>query len=245
MNVFEKLFMINNYHAGLNRVCKISSILNFIQEITIEQVHQVGSIKEKVSRMFKEIEMFVLSVRIELQRPVYFGEVLTLRVYQCPLISSKLYRKAKLYIGEEYVGSAVVVTVLVNLESRKLINPRLHTEILEQYIYSGDTEHVRVKEVCRKKVENIKKYHVEYSDIDRNGHMNNVRYAEIISNVIKMEQYEDQYINKLQIDFISECYVNDEINLGKINEGNKFYVQGSDSRNRLKFKGEAYLQYID
>ena len=232
MNVFEKLFMINNYHAGLNRVCKISSILNFIQEITIEQVHQVGSIKEKVSRMFKEIEMFVLSVRIELQRPIYFGEVLTCRSFSETNLTP-------------YVGSAVVVTVLVNLESRKLINPRLHTEILEQYIYSGDTEHVRVKEVCRKKVENIKKYHVEYSDIDRNGHMNNVRYAEIISNVIKMEQYEDQYINKLQIDFISECYVNDEINLGKINEGNKFYVQGSDSRNRLKFKGEAYLQYID
>lgn len=246
MNIFEKSFMINNSHIGLNRLCKISSILNFIQEILIEQIYQVDSIKGKILRVFKETEMFVLSIRIELQCPIYFGKVLKLKVYQYPLTSSKIYRKVKLYIGEEYVGSAVVVTVLVNIRSRKLVNPRLYTDILEQYVYSGDIEDVKVKEICRRKVEkNTQKYHVEYSDIDGNGHMNNVRYAEIISNVMKMEEHEDQYINKLQIDFISECYVNDEINLGKVNEGNKFYVQGSDSKNKLKFKGEVYLQYID
>lgn len=134
--------------------------------------------------------------------------------------------------------------MLVNIQTRKLVKPTIYTDILNKMTYYDGGFPIYNKEIPRKKVLNATLYQVQYSDTDKNGHMNNARYAEIISNMIKMNERQDKYICEMQIDFISECYMGCEIKLSTKNKDNLFYVQGVDIKNKLKFKGEVHLNKI-
>lgn len=243
MNVFEKSFLINDSHTGLNRICKMSAIINFIQYTTISHI-LCNEDKQETMELYAKVGMFLTNVRIKLNRPLYYGEVINVKTYQCPLTSSKIYRVCKLYVKEELVGEAVTVALLVDLQTRKLISPNMYVDNLKKFIYSGKNEKISIKKIGRRKVINTKTYEVEYSDTDKNGHMNNVRYAELISNIINMSEQQDKYISEMQIDFISECSVGQEIKLGSVKNDDVFYVQGVDMKNKLKFNGEAHLTAI-
>lgn len=63
-------------------------------------------------------------------------------------------------------------------------------------------------------------YTVVYCDLDHNGHMNNVKYVNQIINYLQ-----DETIVYLEIDYVNQCYLNDELQylFKKIND-NKYIV---------------------
>jgi len=68
------------------------------------------------------------------------------------------------------------------------------------------------------------KYRFAYSDIDFNGHVNTVRYIEHLMNQFTMEQYDDNFINRMEIAFVKEAYYNEEATI-KINDSDPLDVR--------------------
>ena len=75
---------------------------------------------------------------------------------------------------------------------------------------------------------------VSFSEIDHNQHLNNVNYATYVTNTLKNITF-----NHLQINFISECKLNDKISVCYIKNQNNEYVISGYVNNTLKFTALA------
>lgn len=64
-------------------------------------------------------------------------------------------------------------------------------------------------------------YLVKFSDLDRNQHMNNTNYANLIINTIQNKNF-----NHFEINFNKECLENDKIDIFHTQENNTEYVIG-------------------
>lgn len=67
-------------------------------------------------------------------------------------------------------------------------------------------------------------YTVRRSDIDRNGHMNNTRYADLLTDVLPTDA-----VAEMELQFAGECRLGDTLTLG-IAETDALYVGGSTER---------------
>ncbi len=67
-------------------------------------------------------------------------------------------------------------------------------------------------------------YTVRRSDIDRNGHMNNTRYADLLTDVLPTDA-----VAEIELQFAGECRLGDALTLG-VAETDAWYVGGSTAR---------------
>jgi medium-chain acyl-[acyl-carrier-protein] hydrolase len=67
---------------------------------------------------------------------------------------------------------------------------------------------------------------VRYSDLDFNGHMNNVRYLDYALDSEKSTYFDTAVIKELQINFSTETQLNEEMEISTGKEGPAHYYQG-------------------
>ncbi len=65
-------------------------------------------------------------------------------------------------------------------------------------------------------------YHVGFSDLDHNQHMNNTNYANLVLNAI-----DNKIFNHFEINFINECLLDDELKISSITNPDGEYIIGS------------------
>lgn len=69
-------------------------------------------------------------------------------------------------------------------------------------------------------------YKTAYSDIDVNGHVNNVIYSKMALNTFTPDEFDKLNYNAFEIHFISQCYLNNEIKVYKKRLENGVYIEG-------------------
>ncbi len=69
-------------------------------------------------------------------------------------------------------------------------------------------------------------YTCVYTDIDCNGHVNNVSYSKMALNVFTPQEFSEYNFNAFEINFISQAYFGDVIKIYKKKLDNSVYVEG-------------------
>ena len=80
-------------------------------------------------------------------------------------------------------------------------------------------------------------------DIDWNGHLNNVRYMDIIYNAVPIDILKDNLITELQIDYLKECKLNDSIDIYYHKEDESIYIKG-DNEGKTAFSSKLRIKEI-
>lgn len=111
--------------------------------------------------------------------------------------------------------------VVININTRKIARSMEITYPKEHVNLSNFDGFDKLK-VSDTDLELLGKYQVLQSDIDENGHMNNVNYANIIDELYQS----NKKIKKFQIDYIKEVYLNDIINLYIKKDNDLVYLLG-------------------
>ena len=65
---------------------------------------------------------------------------------------------------------------------------------------------------------------VRKSELDRNNHMNNAKYSDLVLNALNLQK--NEIIEEIEINFLNEIKLDDAINLFEIKEGNNYYIIG-------------------
>ncbi len=76
---------------------------------------------------------------------------------------------------------------------------------------------------------------VRYSDCDSNGHMNNVRYADLACDAFHYEAMEGRPVRSMQICYRGECCAGEELTLSVENRGGRIAVAGADGGGPVRF----------
>ncbi len=113
------------------------------------------------------------------------------------------------------------IWMIYDLNSKKVATPRL--EIYDEGRVGVFPERLkRLPKPIKNEEHFVKDFVVRQSLIDHNMHLNNSHCADLFIDLFNPEK--DVKIESFQIEYASQCYLNDMLSLYKYREGNKYYV---------------------
>jgi medium-chain acyl-[acyl-carrier-protein] hydrolase len=181
MEPFIKKFEISDLYVDCFGNLKPSAILFLAQEIAGQHCVELGLDWDTLAR--RNLFWAVVRHKAQIIRLPRRGETVTVRTWPMPT-SRTAYPRAMEVLDES--GSVLLKTislwVLMDLETRAMILPG-KSGITVEGIELG-TELSAPRNIVPKELTQQTSRTVVFSDLDRNGHMNNTRYLDWVSDLL-------------------------------------------------------------
>lgn len=230
--IYESEYAVRVIDTDLFHLCRPSSVMNFMQEAATEHTVRLGISTEDLAKV-NAIWMLV-RMKYTLLRPVYGGEILRVRTWGRPPKGTFVVRDFELYVGQEFVGQAVSVWVLGDVENHSLL--RAEDILPSEGALEPETPMEKPGKIhMPKDMENAGERIIGYSETDVNGHANNTRYADYACDAIHFERMKGKYVRQMQITYSAECLAGQTIHMLCKTESGTFYVRGVDKDGKPHF----------
>ncbi len=237
---FETTYTIDSRDLDCFNVCRPSALLGYLQDAAGLAAGQFGCTNMEMVDKYRHCWM-VLRAGYTLERPLRWGDQLTIKTWHRGGEKPLMYRDFDLSVGGEPVGQAVSIWALVDLADHSLTRPDHFPE------FAGTDGGPLIREVKLPKLKlpgplaPVQTRTLHYSDTDGNGHVNNTRYADFLCDAAEFQtQPPGAFVRALHIDFLRECKAGESLSLLLRREGERAYVQGLDGAGEARFQG--YLQ---
>lgn len=222
-NITVSSFDVDRY----NRL-RLSTLLKLHQEIGERHLNEFGTTSDYMLNSLKLAFIFT-KIKVKIHRLPEQNETIKLTTWCSELKGIRFYRNYRLESenGEVLTETKAEVAV-INVESRRIVRP---TEItgFEDFLYNSELENSCEKpgklsfsdKNCK-----ILSRNVRFSDIDRNGHVNNTVYADITLDCLDGETLKKS-LKSFEINFVNEVFEGEIIELKVSSNENEFLVEGS------------------
>ncbi len=212
--VFTYDFTVNSHCCDYNGIARPSSVMTFLQEAVNLQIEQYGP----TDREMREAGRVFLLSRIGLVQyaPIYAYEKLRAETWAVPSRGYSFLRCYRIYRGDTLITDASTVWAYVEMDTRRPLRveeyvPNFTTEPLSDF---GQPERARIP---NEELPLLGKYTVRYADTDRNGHMNNTAYADMLCGFLDLH---GARVSRLSINYMNEAPHGDQLTVyGRQGEG--------------------------
>ncbi len=232
--IFAEQRMLNFNHIDNHGIARPSAAFDLMQEIATSHGLQMGVDKDTLG------VLWVLSrMHVRQMRPLYAEESLRVQTTFDGLRGINWCRVFSIFVGEEQVATARSSWVMLDPQTHHMVRPKSFAVTAELPVLGKDYE-IPGKLAC----DTTALHHVHrvrYSDLDRNGHLNNVRIVDIIADGLEFEQMQHRFIREMQVNYLAECVCGEEIALS-VGEGTDglHYVFGQ-ADGAVKFEAAAKI----
>ena len=227
----------------------LDAMFQFFQEAAISHAENLFVGREDMSRTGQGWVLSRISVMVD-RRPNY-GETITVRSW--PRGGEKLFALRDFDIRDKDdipVVSARSGWLIVDLEKRRPIRPQSVMDNLPQNeglnALSWGPAALSEQSILKSVEASVTKRKALYTDVDYNGHVNNVRYIQWIEDIIEPQFLEKASKMRLDINYTSEILYGEAIELlsAKIKdeEACAFAVEGRKTESsQTAFRAELRL----
>lgn len=179
--IYQQKFQINDAAVDCFGRLKPSMLLFYVQEVSGIHATSLGAGFDAL--MDKNLFWAILRTRVQITRLPHSGE--TIRVETWPMPTSRVAYPRSVVAYDESgseVFRAISLWCLMDTESRSMVLPGKSGVIVEGTLRGNEL--AVPGSLAIKTLENSVSRPVRFSDLDRNGHMNNTRYMEWISDLL-------------------------------------------------------------
>jgi len=244
MNVYRYEERIDARDTDLWGHCRPSGLLGLLQEAAVEAACVLHASLEE---MLERYHMFWMLARIwyHLDRPLYLGDLVEVRTWHRGARGASSYRDFDLLVDGSPVGEAVSLWVLADQKTRRLGRGSAIQEF--QGMDGGPLCKARTlsKLVLPEDMEPAGRRVFRYSDLDINGHVNNVKYADFVCDTLELEKLgPGQFVSSLQIGYQAECRAGEGVVLLAGSSGGVNYVHGADEAGKTRFDAALTVESL-
>lgn len=209
---YIKSYEINYHDVNCNLKCKLSSIMNFLCDIGNCQSEELGDTIEHLLESNGAWVFYKYDIKVH-KYPKY-RDIITIETQS---IGFKKFYAYRGYTIKDSLGNILVEAValffLINIEKRRPM--RIPDE---KYIIYGEdknfSKEVEMEEINNiKRVDNEKSFQIRYSDIDSNGHVNNVKYVELAIEAVPQEIVSKCNLERVKVIFEKETTYGDIVSI--------------------------------
>ena len=214
MEPFIQEYPIQAIHLDAKGLLKPSVLLHFVQEAAGGHCKLLQLDWETLAK--KRLFWAVIRHRLEISRLPQEGEVLRVETWPMPTTRSAFPRAAAGYDRDgNQVFRCTSLWVLMDTETRQMVLPGKSGIDLEGLVFGNelpapgslhpqDGEEAAVRQVW-------------YSELDRNGHMNNTRYLDWALDLLPADFHRANQLRSATLCYLAEILENDRIRLVKSN----------------------------
>lgn len=233
---YEMTLPIDSRDVDGKGCCKAGPLLGHLQEAATQAAEHGGFTREVIMERYGAFWMLT-RVWYRLERPLHWGENLTIRTWHRGGRAATMYRDYDLLVDGKPVGECVSIWVLVRASDRKI----LRLESVEELQNTGGGELCKTKKLTKLRLpegmEPASRRRMQYSDTDINGHVNNCRYADFACDALEMQDLAPgKYLSELQIGYLAECRPGDELEMQLACQEDQYYVRGMDEAGKSRFE---------
>lgn len=232
MTVYEREYRVDSRETDPWYNCRPSGVLGFLQEAATAAACALHASRDE---MLDKYNAFWMLARVwyRLDEPLKWGERLRIRTWHRGGRGASSYRDFDLFVNDAPVGEAVSLWVLANAQTHKLVRMAGIEEF--QGTDGGALCKTRLLNKVRMPPDmtcaGTRSF--RYSDLDVNGHVNNVRYADIVCDALHLERMgAERFVSSLQVGYQAECRVGETVDLTTGSDGGAQYVHGADGAGR-------------
>lgn len=209
---------MSDFDMALN--IKPSAILDLFQDVACLHADEIGT---GFDDMYKKGMLWVLTkIKFTVHQMPKLYQNVTVQTHIVPNDKIEFARDFVIFDenGEKLI-SATSRWAVIGKETRKIIlNPPIYPE---DFIYADKTFVGELKKIPAFDGEKSTKIiESQYNELDRNGHVNNIFYANYAINAVNF----NSTIKQFQIDFRKEVLLGDKIAFETKISGNDYFVAG-------------------
>ena len=208
--IYRQNFTIDRVHLDCFGRCKPSSLLFFAQEAA--ESHCLILAADWRTLQEKNLFWAVIRQKVQVTRLPGHGETITVETWPMPTTRVAFPRSTVAYdeAGNE-VFRAISLWVLMDMNTRAMVLPGKSGVIVEGTLRGSEL--ATPGSLLPKALENQMLRTVRFSQLDRNGHMNNTRYLDWVTDLLPSAFHEGHPAREFTICYLSEAREQDRITL--------------------------------
>lgn len=208
--IYRQTFQITDIAVNRYGRLKPSALLYYAQEVAGQHCNALALDYDTLAK--KRLFWAVIRHRIQITRLPMSGETITVETWPMPTTRVAYPRSTVAYDaqGRELFRS-ISLWVLMDLDSRAMILPG-KSGIMVQGTLRG-TELAVPNSLLPKLLANSRKRTVRFTDLDRNGHMNNAKYLDWIDDLLPSAFHLTHPVKEFTVCYLSEARENQELEI--------------------------------
>lgn len=241
MSIYEQIYPVDSRELDPWGNCRPSGVLGLLQEAA---TGAAAALHASHGEMMENYHVFWMLARMwyTLNRPLRWGENVTIRTWHRGARGASSYRDFDLLVNGTPVGEAVSLWVLADAETRKLARVSGLAEF--QDTDGGELCKTRTlsKLVLPKDMAAAGTRTFHYSDLDMNGHVNNIKYADFVCDALEMERLgAGRFVSSLQVGYQAECRAGETVSLLTGEAQGVRFVHGAGQDGKTRFDAAVTL----
>ncbi len=209
--IYSQTFTLKDAHVDCFDRLKPSVLLQFIQEVSSVHGSALGADKDTLAQ--KDLFWIIVRTRVQITRMPVCGETITLTTWPMPTTRVAYPRSV---IGYDAQGQELFRSIslwgMMDRTSRCLVVPSKSGIAVQGHLEG--TELAAPGSLSPKLTEHSSSRRVCFSDLDRNGHMNNTRYFDWIYDLLPAAFHRDQNLKEFTICYLSEAMEGQMLDMG-------------------------------
>jgi acyl-ACP thioesterase len=202
-NIWTETCTVRFSAVDRSKQMTLDAALNFFQEAAINHAENLGVGQEALARSGQAWILSRMSIEI-VRRPAY-GETITIRSW--PRGGEKLFALRDYDIRDDRdipVVRARSGWLIIDLEKRRPLRPQAVMDTLPLNDGQNALVTAPVGLAEQQGLQKANERRAVYTDIDFNGHVNNVRYIQWIQDILDPELLENAKRMRLDINYLNE-----------------------------------------
>jgi len=236
-DILKKTYPLTATDIDNHRRLRLSNLLAYLQNMATEHAIEMGLEGDKMIREHGVVWMLA-RMHLEFTRPIVYddGEIEIHTWHRGVTKSAAVFRDFDIFVNGERVGEAVSSWVLADIKERKIVKPSSIPALMDSPRPAVVKELIPAKVKMPPELRHIMTRPVYYSDTDINGHMNNIKYADIACDAIGYAGFREDFPAEVQIGYVQECFPGEEILVQTACEGDVHFVRGIDGDGKSRFE---------
>lgn len=225
---FSIRYTPTHYDCDCHEQMRPSAILLKMQECA---GWQLDSLNLPYDRLYEEGFIFVIvSIGVKFYEIPKMEIPLTFETWPKAVKGARFCRNYRVLAGEKVLCEAASQWVLIDPHSRRILRPSAFPHALPLVDRTVDVDGGG-RVILPADMQPLEDKRVRYSDVDANGHLNNVKYADIMMDYGPFDPFR-QKVAELYLSMTGEAYPGEVIRLTGKREEAAVYVRGEHDRGR-------------
>ncbi|MCX8084068.1 MAG: thioesterase [Calditerrivibrio sp.] len=220
--IYEFNYSVNYRDADASRYLRIDALVSLLQESAILHSELIGF---DADYMYKHSCAWMLNkFAIVIYEYPFLRDQITIKTWSRGLKSFRAFRDFEVFKGDKLIAHATSYWFFIDTTKKRVI--KVPEEVQKMYGYHDITTGVIIDDSEPTNIDDFffeKNHIIRYSDIDSNGHLNNVAYLNMLEDTIKNSGTNSR-IKEYYISFKKEIvYDSNEISVSILKATEKRY----------------------
>lgn len=208
--IFQQTFPISDIHLDCFRRVKPSVLLYFAQEIAGQHCLELALDWDTLAK--QHLFWAVIRQRFQITRLPTAGETITVQTWPMPTTRVAYPRSTVAYDAQgRELFRAIGLWVLMNTDTRAMILPGKSGVIVPGTLRGAEL--AAPNSILPRTLQNHVCKTVGYTELDRNGHMNNTRYMDWIDDLLPSAFHREHPVRDFTICYLAEAREGQKLDL--------------------------------